>query len=133
MNAYELGEAAWARAETSIGFTAYDGEVPKNPDFAYVVLHRPTGRTIPDRAGDLGDRRLFHAFYLTCVGLSPGQCGNTVELVRARFTGWRPHPNGSPLRESDTGAPIARDDSGPGPTRFSVPVRYTLTTPRSPT
>ncbi|RCK68269.1 hypothetical protein DT076_16605 [Desertihabitans brevis] len=135
MNLHTLTETIWQHLKAETSYTAMDGQViDAVPDVAYVVFYPGAGWARGRRAADLASA-LRTPFQLTCAGWSREQAANTVEIVRSRFTGWRPFPDlpsAGRCVEDDTGMTLQRDDSDSGPPRFWLPLRFHIATVRSP-
>ena len=104
---------------------------PDQPARNYVVLHFPAGDAFGTRLGG-GQESLGWGFRAVCVGLrTDDNCLFVVQLMRSLFRNWSPAPSEdftSWLSEESDGAPLIKDDEIPSDLRYSLTLRYTLTT-----
>lgn len=110
----------------------YPGVVPKTPATAYVAYYPEGGNGASDRAS-WSPRVLNWGFRAVCVGADPETCLWVVDQTRDLFDAYWPDtdPASGPLVEDPIGAPMLPDTSVPGDTRYSITLRFTLTTTRS--
>jgi hypothetical protein len=117
---------------TSAGFPfpVFDGVA--GPDPSYAVFYGGAGVPRSDRQSDLGSR-LDWGCYIVCAGRNRQQALNVADKVRTRLTGHKPDSSttAEPLTEVSIGADLIRDDSDPADVRFSITLRFTLSTHRS--
>lgn len=128
-----LSELIMDRLLSLPNLTALNAEVPNGPAQGYAVFYPGTGQATAEFLGSVADG-LDWPCYVVCVGYSPTQCTRVADQVRDALTGWRPIPDDRSmgrLAETQTGATMQRDDAAPGGPRWSLTLRYTLTTNRS--
>jgi hypothetical protein len=123
-----LADAVEARSRTASSFLTYRGLIASRPDKGYASLLFSAGRLYVDRLDGV-QSQLGWSFRAVCVGYSDGQCLFVVEKIRALFVGWRPDGGVGPrFVEADDDPPLLKDDSVPEDVRYSLTLRYTLTT-----
>jgi hypothetical protein len=126
----DLADLVAARAAGD-GYTVYRGAVPEKPPGAYAVLYFGAGSSYGTRLAGRPDE-LRWTFRVVCAGYSERQVLNTVDLVRARLTGFRLlDANGPMLTELEDDPSLLRDDSVASDIRFSFTLTYRLHTTRS--
>jgi hypothetical protein len=95
------------------------------------VFYFGAGSTQVSRLGG-SPSNLRWTFRVVCAGYSERQVLNTVDLIRARLTGWRPTGvNGPLLVELEDDPSLLRDDSVASDIRYSLTLTYRLYTTRS--
>ena len=126
----DLADLIEARAPGP-GYTCHRGNVPDKPPGAYAVFYFGGGSTQVARLG--GSPSDFRwTFRVVCAGFSERQAINTVDLIRARLTGWRPEGlNGPVLVELEDDPALLPSTGVPGDTRYSMTLTYRLYTTRS--
>lgn len=125
-----LANLCETRARSSGKFDVYRDNGPETTSRNYIVLHFPAGDAFRTRNGG-GQSDLRWSFRVVCVGLDGDARLWVVQLVRALFRNWHPVPAEeftSWLEEENDEAPPIRDDTVPGDIRYSLTLRYTLTT-----
>lgn len=112
-------------------FQFYDVVVPSTPGVAYVVGYPTPGVARAARLVGSHSRIQFD-IRLVCVGRSPAQCLNTVQIVRDLLVDWHPDPAvvASGLAEVDNAASLIRDETSLTDVRFSFTLQYRLHTGR---
>lgn len=129
-----LSDAVWGRAQSLLPtITPYDGEPDSVPHGqGYATIYPDSGTASSDRHGGL-QNMLRWGFYVVCSGFSRSQVVDVADTVRSLFGNWAPdtHQSASPLTETDLGADLVRDTSVPSDIRWSLTLRFTLTTTRS--
>lgn len=132
MNPRTLANAVHARALASPHFATYRSElITAKPTKGYVVFWFVAGTSVNSRlAARATDLRW--SFRVACVGYTDEHCLFVAEKVREMFVGWRPDPSraASPLHEVNEDPPLLRDEVE-GDVRYSVTLRFALTTPLS--
>lgn len=115
-------------------FQFYDVVVPATPPGAYVVGYPTAGVARPDRLVGRHSRVQFD-IRLVCVGRSPAQCLNTVQIVRDLLLDWRPDPAAvvaDRLAEVDNAASLIADETNLIDVRYSYTLQFRLHTARRP-
>lgn len=129
-DARTLADLCENRAKTETRIDTFVGNGPDKATRDYVVLYPSRSKLASSRqSGSQGDHRF--TLRAVCVGLyKPSNCLRVVNLVSALFCNWSPVPDEdtSWLEEMDDDPPLLRDDSVPGDVRYSLTLRYTLTT-----
>lgn len=127
-----LADLVLDRLRTLPDLEVLDGEVTQTPLGAYVVFYddapRLTSRSHAGVANRLGWR-----FQTVCAGRDAAETRWVVGQVLGSLANWRPLPDRSAswIVPQPDGAPILRDDSVAGDTRFSQTLTFRLTTTRS--
>jgi hypothetical protein len=121
-----------ARARTDTRFDTFRGNGPDRPSRNYAVLYFTPGSVPASNRQGGSQGELRWSFRVVCVGLgSDDYCLYVARLVRALFKNWSPVTDESFtswLQEQDDDAPLIKDDSDPNDIRYSITLRYTLTT-----
>jgi hypothetical protein len=127
-----LADLIEARAKTYPGFYTYRNQIATRPDRNYVVLMYSAGITYPRNLAGSANTLLFR-FRAMCVGYSDGDCLWVADKIRGLFTNWRPLEDraASWLTEEQDDAPVLRDESMINDVRFSLTLRFRITTTRS--
>lgn len=127
----QLASLVEARARTESRFDTFIGNGPDKPTRNYAVFHPSGGDPFQTRHGS-GQDSLGWGFYVVCVGLhSPVNCLYVVTLVRSLFLNWTPVPSEeftSWFEEASDDIPPNKEDEIQGDLRYSLSLRYTLTT-----
>lgn len=120
-----------SRSRSSVRFDTFIAEGPEKPTRNYTVLYFDAGSPFSTRNSG-GQTDLGWGFRAVCVGLyAPANCLFVVKHLRSLFKNWSPVPSEeftSWFTEENDGAPLIRDDEIPGDLRYSLTLRYTLTT-----
>lgn len=125
-SARSLADLVEARSNTATSFLTYRGVIPARPSKGYVSLLFGAGSPFGDRlAGNVNS--LAWSFRVMCVGYSDGQCLFVAEKFDALFLNWRPL-SGSWFSRTPDDPPVIKDDSVAEDVRYSLTLRYTLTT-----
>lgn len=124
-----LANTVATRAETAPDFLAYRGFPKNTPGKGYAVLLFGVGTTQADNVAQAvtGLRWTFRAI---CVGFTDDQCLFVAQRFRARFQHWRPTSDlrDGWLTEAADDPPLIPDTSVEGDPRYSITLRYILTT-----
>lgn len=124
-----LANAVAIRAETAPDFVACRGFPKDRPTKGYAVLlfgaGSPRAVNVAQAVTDL--RWSFRAI---CVGFTDDQCLLVAQRFRARFNHWRPTADRFDgwLSEADDDSPLIPDTSIQNDPRYSITLRYILTT-----
>lgn len=131
MNPVAIADAVQARLETSTYFLTYRSDlVLKRPAKGYVVFMPSAGVAYTDRYSG-SSRALRWQCRVLCVGYTDGHAVNVAMAARDLLQDWRPDPDraASPLRDDGDDPPLLRAEVE-GDVRWSITLRYLLTTPR---
>lgn len=112
-----------ARLHTIATIDAYVlADPPDRPARGYVVADISAGGEWDARLSDeVSDAQ--GAFVLRCCGFSREQTLRTTDLAMRSMRGWRPFPDGTALRLTDT-SEVIRDDSVATDIRYSISLHY---------
>lgn len=125
--ARSLADLVEARSRTATTFETYRGLISQKPAKGYVSLLFGAGSPFGDRlAGTVN--ALTYSFRAVAVGYSDGQCLYVAEKFDALFLNWRPLGTGPWFSRTPDDPPVIRDDSVAEDVRYSLTLRYTLTT-----
>jgi hypothetical protein len=95
---------------------------PARPARGYVVADLSGGAEWDGRlTDDISDGQ--GSFTLRCCGFSREQALRTTDLAMRSMRGWRPFPDGTALRLTDT-SEVIRDDSVATDIRYSISLHY---------
>lgn len=127
-----LADLVEARANTSTAFLTYRNQIPDRPPRNYVVLMFSAGITYPETLAASASTLLWR-FRAMAVGWSDAECLWVADKVRDLFCNWRPSSDRavSWFTEEQDDAPVLRDESMINDVRYSLTLRFRLTTPRS--
>lgn len=130
-----LASLVETRARTEARFDTFISRGPDKPTRNYVVIHFDGGTPLfPTRLSG-GQSDLGWGFRIVCVGLhASANCLYVAKLVRSLFLNWYPVPSEgftSWFIEENDGSSVLPEDEIPGDLRYSLSLRYTLTTNRS--
>lgn len=128
-DARTLANSVTTRAQTAPDFLAYRGFPKATPGKGYAVLLFGAGTPqSPNVAQSVTDLRW--SFRAICVGFTDDQCLFVAARFRARFNHWRPTSDRADgwLSEAPDDAPLILDTSVEGDPRYSITLRYILTT-----
>lgn len=127
-----LADLVEARAKTDTGFLTYRGMIASRPSKNYVMLIFGGGSVYGDRLVGYSNM-LTWEFRALCVGYTDSETLWVANRIRGLYVNWRPIPDRASgwFVEQEDDAPLLRDESMINDTRYSVTLRYRLTTPRS--
>lgn len=128
-----LANLVEARARTSTLFDTYRGVIQVRPGKNYVMLLFGAGAGYSDTLVGTATMLAWN-FRALCVGFSDGDCLFVADRIRDLFSNWRPIPDSmasSWFTELRDEAPVLRDESMVNDVRWSLTLRFQLTTPRS--
>jgi hypothetical protein len=127
LTARSLADLVEARSRTATSFLTYRGVIPTKPDKGYAALMFGGGSPFGDRLVNTTNS-LTWSFRVMCVGYSDAQCLFVAEKFDALFLNWRPTDRGPWFSRTPDDPPVIKDDSVAEDVRFSITLRYTLTT-----
>jgi hypothetical protein len=127
-----LADLIEARAKTDTAILTYRGMIPTRPTRNYTVLLFSAGITYPEALAATSDTLLWR-FRAMAVGWSEADCLWVADRLRQLFTNWRPLSSraASWVTEEQDDAPVLRDESVINDVRYSLTLRFRITTPRS--
>jgi hypothetical protein len=125
-SARSLADLVEAKSSTATSFLTFRGLISERPAKGYAALLFGAGSPTGDRmAGTVNS--LAWSFRAVCVGYSDAQCLFVAEKFDGLFLNWRP-VGGSWFSRTPDDPPVIKDDSVAEDVRFSITLRYTLTT-----
>jgi hypothetical protein len=124
--ARSLADLVEARSRTATSFLTYRGVIPTRPEKGYAALMFGAGSPYGDRLV-ASTNSLAWSFRAMCVGYSDGQCLFVAEKFDALILNWRPD-GGAWFSRTPDDPPVIKDDSVAEDVRYSLTLRYTLTT-----
>lgn len=125
--ARSLADLVEARSRTSSTFLTYRGVIPDKPTKGYVSLLFGAGSPFGDRLVS-STNSLAWSFRAMCIGYSDGQCLYVAEKFDALFLDWRPLGGGPWFSRTPDDPPVIKDDSVASDVRYSITLRYTIST-----
>lgn len=126
-SARSLADLVEARSRTSSSFLTYRGLISERPSKGYASLLFGAGSPQGDRL--VGTATAFGwSFRAVCVGYSDAQCLYVAEKFDALFVNWRPLGSGPWFTRTPDDPPVLKDDSVSEDVRYSLTLRFTITT-----
>jgi hypothetical protein len=126
-SARSLADLVEGRSRTASEFLTYRGLIAERPAKGYASLLFGAGSPFGDRL--TGTANAFSwSFRAVCVGYSDAQCLYVAEKFDALFVNWRPLGSGPWFTRTPDDPPVLKDDSVAEDVRYSLTLRYTITT-----
>lgn len=125
--ARQLADLVEARSKTATEYLTFRGLISSKPAKGYAALLFGAGSPYGDRL--VATSNAFRwSFRAVCVGYSDAQCLYVAEKVDAKFVDWRPNGVGPWFTRTPDDPPVIKDDSVAEDVRYSLTLRYTITT-----